>query len=123
MCYWNGILSNRNTSEKVKKFSSKVGLTSENLILEVMILKQLYELKFSVEQYIANLQEYDMAISCAGTISVDESDSIKGELKESRHSNISKKYLKEYNKCLDLISSENDSIEYKKIMKHLKSLY
>ncbi len=123
LCYWNGILSNRNTSEKVKKFSSKVGLTSENLILEVMILKQLYELKFSVEQYIANLQEYDMAISCAGTISVDESDSIKGELKESRHSNISKKYLKEYNKCLDLISSENDSIEYKKIMKHLKSLY
>lgn len=123
LCYWSGILSNRNTSEIVKKFSSEVGLRSENLILEVMILKDLYELKFSVEQYIVESQEYDKAISSAGTISVDESDSIKRELKESRHSNISKKYLKEYNKCLDLISSENDSSEYKKIMKYLTDIY
>ncbi len=130
LCYWNGILSNRNTSEIVKNLSSEIGLTSENLILEVMILKQLYELKFSVERYIVDSQEYDMVISSAGTISVDKSKSeieslkeLKARIQDDRPSNISKKYLKEYNKCLDLISSENDSSEYKKIMKYLTDIY
>lgn len=130
LCYWNGILSNRNTSEIVKNLSSEIGLTSENLILEVMILKQLYELKFSVERYIVDSQEYDEAISSAGTISVDKPKSeieslkeLKAKIQDDRPSNISKKYLKEYNKCLDLISSENDSSEYKKIMKYLTDIY
>ena len=56
----------------------------ENLILEVMILKDLYELKFSVEQYIKDAQEYDRAISSAETISMNNLKSEIESLKESK---------------------------------------
>lgn len=79
---WYNIFKHDDTSEIVKSFSSEVGLTSENLILEVMILKELYGLKFSVEQYIADLQEYDKAISNVGTISIDKSKSEIDKLRE-----------------------------------------
>ena len=130
LCYWSGILSNRNTSEIVKNLSSEIGLTSENLILEVMILKQLYELKFSVERYIVDSQEYDMVISSAGTISVDKSKSeieslkeLKAKIQDDKPSNISKKYLKEERKCLDLINIEPDLVEYKELTRCIKSIY
>ena len=128
--HWENILLSKDTREIVKNFSSEVGLKSENLILEVMILKDLYELKFSVEQYIVESQEYDKAISSAGTISVDNHKSeikrlkeLKAKIQDDRPSNISKKYLKEDHKCLDLINIEPDSNEYKELMRCIKSLY
>ena len=128
--HWEHILLSEDTSEIVKSFSSEVDLTSENLILEVMILKDLYELKFSIEQYIADLQEYDKAISSAGTISVDNPKSeieslkeLKEKLQEGRYPSINKKYLKEDRKGLSLINIDPESSEYKELMKCLRSLY
>ena len=82
--HWEYVLSSNDVSKIVKSFSSEVGLKSENLILEVMILKDLYELKFSVEQYIKDAQEYDRAISSAETISMNNLKSEIESLKESK---------------------------------------
>ncbi len=127
---WYNIFTHDDTSEIVKSFSSEVGLTSENLILEVMILKELYVLKFSVEQYIAALQEYDKAISNVETISIDNPKSeieslkeLKEKLQEGRYPSINKKYLKEDRKGLSLINIDPESSEYKELMKCLRSLY
>lgn len=56
--HWKDILTTKDTSDIVKEFDSSIGLTSENLIIEVMIMKELYEVKFALENYINDMLEY-----------------------------------------------------------------
>ena len=128
--HWEYVLSSNDVSKIVKSFSSEVGLKSENLILEVMILKDLYELKFSVEKYIVESQEYDETISRAGTISVDKPKSeieslkeLKVKIQEDRYPNINEKYFKKELKGLSLINFQPHSSEYKDLMKYLRKIY
>ena len=57
--HWKDILTTKDTSDIVKDFDSNIGLTSENLIIEVMIMKELYEVKLALENYINDMLEYD----------------------------------------------------------------
>ena len=63
LIHWQNILLNDNISEIVKKFDNKTGLTSENLIIEVEILKELYEIKLNLEEYLNKLQEHNEYIT------------------------------------------------------------
>ena len=63
LIHWQCILLNDNISEIVKKFDNKTGLTSENLIIEVEILKELYEIKLNLEEYLNKLQEHNEYIT------------------------------------------------------------
>ena len=63
LIYWQCILLNDNISEIVKKFDNKTGLTSENLIIEVEILKELYEIKLNLEEYLNKLREHNEYIT------------------------------------------------------------
>lgn len=55
---WLAKLSVEDLSEIVKKFDNKIGLENENLIIEIMLLKELYEVKFSLDEYIDKLTNY-----------------------------------------------------------------
>ena len=53
------ILATKDVSDIVKEFDSNIGLTSDNLIIEVMIMKKLYEIKLALENYLSNFIEYN----------------------------------------------------------------
>lgn len=55
---WLAKLSVEDLSEIVKNFDNKIGLENENLIIEIMLLKELYEVKFSLDEYIDKLTNY-----------------------------------------------------------------
>lgn len=55
---WLAKLSVDDLSEIVKKFDNEIGLENENLIIEIMLLKELYEVKFSLDEYIDKLTNY-----------------------------------------------------------------
>lgn len=46
-------------SEKVKKYGNCLGLTKEDLVLEVMIMNELCSFKLDIEKYINELEEYN----------------------------------------------------------------
>lgn len=93
LIYWQCILLNDNISEIVKKFNNKTGLTSENLIIEVEILKELYEIKLNLEEYLNKLQEHNEYIT---DVNLFNSSQDGDELKvEGNKSLIRKKQIKD----------------------------
>lgn len=71
--HWKDILTTKDTSDIVKEFDSSIGLTSENLIIEVMIMKELYEVKLALENYINDMLEYDKYTDISKSISFKSS--------------------------------------------------
>ena len=57
--HWQEKLSYNDISEIVSDLNCDFGLTSENLIIEVTILKELYKIKKSLERYLSESSEYN----------------------------------------------------------------
>ena len=55
--HWEDILTTKDISDIAKEFDSSIGLTDDNLIVEVIIMKKLYEIKLALENYLSNFIE------------------------------------------------------------------
>lgn len=100
LIHWEYILCSKDTSEIEKNFNSGIGLTSENLIIEVMILKELSELKLSLEEYLNKIQEYNEYSTEADEYSTEadlfnSSQIVNGQKAEESKSFIEKKQTKD----------------------------
>ena len=94
LIHWQVILSNKDIDEIVKNIDNQTGLTSKDLIIEVEILKELYEIKLNLEQYLNRLQEYNNATNLFDS-SQDEIDRLKEERRKLiGYPSINDKYYK-----------------------------
>lgn len=71
---WQEALSNNDISEITEDLNCDFGLTSDTLIIEVAILKELYEIKESLERYLIESSEYNRYKSKSELISFGKNE-------------------------------------------------
>lgn len=62
IAHWINTLNTKDISDIVKQFDSEINLKNENLIIEIMIMRELYELKFFLENYAKETKEYNSKV-------------------------------------------------------------
>lgn len=69
---WQIILNTQEASEIIKNFNNEIGLKSIDLIIEIMILEDLFEVQINLEKYINDLRLYNLSKSNLLNISFEE---------------------------------------------------
>lgn len=59
MIHWQFIFDTEKIDDIIKNYDSNVGLISKDLIIEFMIMNDLYEIKLNLEEYLNKLQEHN----------------------------------------------------------------
>ena len=68
---WQIILNKQEASEIIKNFNNEIGLKSIDLIIEIMILEDLFEVQINLEKYINDLKLYNLSKSNLSNISFE----------------------------------------------------